>query len=93
MGLGSTAKKLQTLVETAEDLYQRVNDLRERLVRMESTIDETNQRVETVEGDVAELRALAEAVADDQGLDVAAILEDVEGAADLDTDETEDDPS
>ncbi|MFB6103804.1 MAG: DUF5798 family protein [Halobacteriaceae archaeon] len=81
MGLGSTAKKLQTLVDTAEELYNRVNDLRDRVVRMESTVDETNQRVGDLEADVREVRALVEAVAEDQGVDVDAVLEEVDRGA------------
>lgn len=83
MGLGSTAKKLQNLVDVAEDLYQRVNDLRDRLVRMESTIDETSERVETVEEDVAETRAILEAIAEDQDIDIDAALEDVDAPTEI----------
>lgn len=78
MGLGSTAKKLQNLVDTAEDLYKRMNDLRERLVRMETTIDETHERVDAIEREVAETRVVIEAIADDQGIDVDELIADTD---------------
>lgn len=84
MGLGSTAKKLQNLVDVAEDLYNRVNDLRDRLVRMEETIDETNETVASMEADLAELQAVTEAIADDQGIDVDAVTQDVSDGDDSD---------
>lgn len=78
MGLGSTAKKLQNLVDTAEDLYQRMNDLRERLVRMETTVDETHERVDAIEREVAETRVVIEAIAEDQGIDVEELIADTD---------------
>lgn len=81
MGLGSTAKKLQNLVDIAEDLYNRVNDLRDRLIRMETTIDETSSRVESVEADIVELRAIVEAIAADQDVDVEAVVDAIDHEA------------
>lgn len=78
MGLGSTAKKLQNLVDTAEDLYKRMNDLRDRLVRMETTVDETHERVDAIEREVAEIRVAIDAIADDQGIDVDRLVDDTD---------------
>lgn len=78
MGLGSTAKKLQNLVDTAEDLYKRMNDLRDRLVRMETTVDETHERVDAIEREVVEIRVAIDAIADDQGIDVDRLVDDTD---------------
>lgn len=81
MGLGSTAKKLQQTIDIAEDLYKKMNDLRERIGGLEETVADTNQSVASLEADVAEQRALVEALAEEQGLDVDAIVPDDAGDA------------
>lgn len=73
MGLGSTAKKLQRTIDVVEDLYGKMNDIRERMAGMEETVDETNDRVAAVETELAEQRAVVEALADDRGIDVDAV--------------------
>jgi peptidoglycan hydrolase CwlO-like protein len=72
MGLGSTAKKLQRTVDAVEDLYSKVNDLRERMVSTEKTVNDTNDRVAVLETELAEQRAVLDALADEQGVDVDA---------------------
>lgn len=72
MGLGSTAKRVQKMVELAESLYERVIELREQVAAMRETVDDTNGRVAELETELAEQRALLEAVAESQGVDPAA---------------------
>ncbi|MFC3957113.1 DUF5798 family protein [Halovivax cerinus] len=74
MGLGSTAKKIQLVSEKAEQMYKQVQELQGRIVTLEGAVDETHDTVTDLEGDVAEQRALLEAIAADRGLDVDAIL-------------------
>lgn len=74
MGLGSTAKKLQRTVDAVEDLYSKVNDLRERMVSTEETVNDTNDRVAALETELAEQRAVLDALADEQGVDVDAAV-------------------
>lgn len=86
MGLGSTAKKLQTVADRAEQLYVQVKDVSERLMGVEESTTETVQRVRTLERELAEQRALVEAIAEEQGIDVDAIetdavIEDVDPEA------------
>jgi predicted nucleic acid-binding Zn-ribbon protein len=86
MGLGSTAKKLQTVADRAEQLYTQVKDVQERLVGVEESTTETVKRVRTLERELAEQRALVEAIAEDQGIDVEtletdAVIEDVDSNA------------
>ena len=82
MGLGSTAKKLQTLADTAEKLYKKLNELREQVVAMRDSLDATNERVERLEAENAKQQALLEALAREEGIDVDEVLAD---AADAET--------
>jgi len=91
MGLGSTAKKLQTVADRAEQLYAQVKDVSERLMGVEESTTETVQRVRTLERELAEQRALVEAIAEEQGVDVDAVetdavIEDIDATADPDGD-------
>ncbi|SFG14859.1 hypothetical protein SAMN04488063_1575 [Halopelagius inordinatus] len=73
MGLGGTAKKLQKVAEMAEDVYARLNDLRDQIREMRETVGETQDRVETLEAESAEQRAILEAMAEKQGIDVESV--------------------
>jgi peptidoglycan hydrolase CwlO-like protein len=77
MGLGSTAKKLQTLADTAEKLYSRMNDLRTQLVETQETVQESTERLDRLESEMAEQRAVLDALAREQGLDVETISAEV----------------
>jgi septal ring factor EnvC (AmiA/AmiB activator) len=82
MGLGSTAKKLQTVADMAEKLYAKVNEIRQEVESVQDSVEETESRVEALERDIAQQRALVEALADAQGVDVDAVLDEVDAAAD-----------
>lgn len=92
MGLGGTAKKLQKVAEMAEDVYARLNDLRDQIREMRETVGETQDRVETLEAESAEQRAILEAMAENQGIDVEAVTATahIKEAETDDTAETED---
>lgn len=77
MGLGSTAKKLQQIADMAEDVYARLNQLREQVAETRKTVDETKDRVDELDRELAEQRALVEALAEEQGIDVEAITAEV----------------
>lgn len=77
MGLGSTAKKLQQIADMAEDVYARLNELREQVNQTRETVDETKARVDELDRELAEQRALVEALAENQGIDTEAIIADV----------------
>jgi septal ring factor EnvC (AmiA/AmiB activator) len=79
MGLGDTAKKLQKVVDAAEQLYAKMNEVIEQLKNVKGQVEETGERVEHLERDVAEQRALVEALAEQEGIDVEETL----AAADL----------
>ena len=73
MGLGGTAKKLQKVTDMAEDVYTRLNDLRDQIVEMRETTQETSDRVDRLERETAEVRALVEALAEKEGIDVERV--------------------
>lgn len=74
MGFGSTAKKLQKVVDMADDLYAKLNEQKEQLQELRNTVEETSDRVEAVDREQAKQRALLEAIAEEQGLDTEAVL-------------------
>lgn len=73
MGLGSTAKKVQQMVDMGEELYGKLNEVRAQLNDLRGTVEETGDRVEMLEAEISEQRALLEALAEEQGLDIEAI--------------------
>ncbi len=77
MGFGSTAKKVQKLADTAEKLYSKLNELREQVAEMREKLDSTSERVERLERENAHQRALLEALAEEEGLDVESIEADL----------------
>lgn len=78
MGLGSTAKRLSKVADLAEELYGRVQQLREELAATRTTVEDTNERVADLEAALDEQRALLEAVAAETGVDPETATEDVE---------------
>ena len=77
MGLGGTAKKIQQMVDMAEKLYERLNEVREQLTALRATVEETGSRVEVLERENARQRALLTALAEEEGVDVEAVLDGV----------------
>ena len=78
MGLGSTAKKIQKVADTAEKLYAKLNELREQVLAIRDSLEATDERVQRLEAENAEQKALIEALAREQGIDVESVLDDVE---------------
>ncbi|WP_435066989.1 DUF5798 family protein [Haloplanus sp. C73] len=76
MGFGSTAKKLQQVTDMAEDVYTRLNQLREQVSETRETVEETKTRVEEMDHELAEQRALVEALAEQQDIDIDAVTAD-----------------
>lgn len=74
MGLGGTAKKIQKLADRAEDLYERLNRVREDVEEVRGTVEETSERVERIDAEMEDQRAILEALAEQQGVDVEEVL-------------------
>lgn len=89
MGLGSTAKKVQTIVDTVEDLYSKLNDVRSQLAELRETVEETSDRIDSLEHRSAEQQVLLEALAENDGIDVDELLADVSSPAEQGTTEDE----
>ena len=87
MGLGGTAKKLQKVMDAAEQLYSKMNEVIERLNTLEEEVEHTSTQVDHLDRDLAEQRALVEALAEQNGLDVENVLDN----ADLPAEPSEDD--
>lgn len=76
MVIGSVSQKIQTVVELAEELYERVTELREQVAAVRETVEDTHDRVGALERDFARQEALLEAIAEDHGIDPDDIVED-----------------
>ncbi|MFW6448795.1 MAG: DUF5798 family protein [Halobacteriota archaeon] len=70
MGLGSTAKRIQTLTETAEELYGKLSEVLDRVRGIERSIEETNERVTAIEARLERQERLLTALAEANGVDV-----------------------
>ncbi|MFT4880338.1 MAG: DNA anti-recombination protein RmuC [Natronomonas sp.] len=74
MALGGTAKKLQKVIDAAEQLYSKMNEVIERVGRVEDDLETTSAQVDHIERELAEQRTVIEALAERQGVDVEATL-------------------
>lgn len=70
MGFGDTAKKIQTLADRAERTYKKINELRDEVAETQTTVLDTSERVEALEVEMAEQRAVLDAVAEEVGVDL-----------------------
>lgn len=74
VGLGDTTKKLQKLADTAEELFVKLNELRQQVQETRERVNATHDKVSELEHEQAEQRALLEALAEQQGVDVDQVL-------------------
>ncbi|MFB6162296.1 MAG: DUF5798 family protein [Halococcoides sp.] len=74
MALTDTAKRVQKIVDVAEELYERVVELREHVIEIRKKLNTTAETVDGLDHEVAENRALIEAIAAEQGLDPDAVI-------------------
>lgn len=78
MGLGGTAKKLQKVMDAAEQLYSKMNEIIGELKDLQGEVENTSEQVDRIERDLAQQRAVLEAIADQQGIDVAQVIDDAD---------------
>lgn len=78
MDIAGTKKKVQRTVKVAEETYKKINEVIERVEKLQRDLETTSEQVDYVERELAEQRALIEALAEQQGLDVEETLEDVQ---------------
>jgi DNA anti-recombination protein RmuC len=77
MGLGGTAKKLQNVIDAAEQLYSKMNEIIGELKDLQTEVEITSKQVDRMEQELAEQRALLEALAEQENVDVDAALGNV----------------
>ncbi len=77
MGLGGATRKLQKVADMGEELYSRMNELREQIVEVRETVQNTNKRVAALENKVDGQTAILEAIAENEGIDVDELLTEV----------------
>jgi len=93
MDIAGTKKKIQRATTVAEESYKKMNEMLERMQEMEEDLQTTSTQVDHIEYELAEQRALLEAVAREQGLDVDDVLSDAELPAPPSSDTQEEEPS
>ena len=86
VGLGDTKQKIQNMIDTAEKLYAKMNEVRNDVDELRNRVEQTSDQVDTMSHELAEQRAVIEALAEQEGIDVDqviadAVIEDAEEAA------------
>lgn len=74
MPFGDTAKKVQRVTDLAEQLYKKVNYLVEQLGELRERVESTSDQIEAMDRELAEQRAIVEALAAEQGIDVDEVI-------------------
>jgi DNA anti-recombination protein RmuC len=77
MPLGGATKKIQEILDTAEDLYNKVVELREDVMEMQETVQRTDQRVAVLENKLDQQAAILDALAAAEDVDVEAVVTEV----------------
>ena len=95
MGFGDTAKRIQTLADKAEQTYQKLNELRDEVEETQATVKDTAGRVKALENEMAEQRAVLDAVAREVGVDLDSVsteahIAEAEGDAESESDPGDD---
>mgnify|MGYP006291409165 FL=1 len=78
MDIAGTKKKIQRVVKVGEETYKKINEVIEKIEKLQTDLAKTSEQVDHIEREQAEQRALLEALAEEQGLDVDDILDSVE---------------
>lgn len=71
MGLGSTARKIQTLTDTAEELYHKLQEVLERVRGIQTSIEDSAEQLDSIDARLDRQEALIEAIAEANGIDTA----------------------
>ena len=85
MDIGGTAKKIQRATKVAEETYkkmqlmmEKMQEMMERMQQLQEDMETTSTQVDYMEYTLAEQRAIIDALAAEQGLDVEAILDEAD---------------
>ncbi len=77
MGLGGATKKIQKVADMGEELYAKMSEMREQIVEMRETLQDTHDRVAALENKVDQQTALLEALAENEEINVDELLTEV----------------
>ncbi|WP_436911538.1 DUF5798 family protein [Halosimplex marinum] len=93
MGFGDTAKKIQRVTDIAEKLYERLNQVIEQVQDLKERVQSTSEQLDAMDRELAEQRAIVEALAEQQGIDAEAVVDelpdpDAEGETEAEPGET-----
>jgi chromosome segregation ATPase len=75
MVLGGATQKIQTIVELAEDLYEKVTELREELLDIQETVQPINPQATDLEADLEQHRVILEAIAEEHDISIEELFE------------------
>ena len=91
VGLGDTKQKIQNMIDTAEKLYAKMNEVRNDVDELRSRVEHTSDQVDTMSHELAEQRAVIEALAEAEGIDVETVIADavIDDAEETASDDTE----
>lgn len=73
MALGGVKKKLQQVTDMADELYGRLEAVREEVGSVRDSVERTEDRVGRIERRLDQQAALIEAIASDRGIDVEEV--------------------
>lgn len=76
MNLSNAVERIKKLGDVVEKLVEQSNEMRERVINVEKNVDDTKQRVATLEARVERQATLIEALAREEGIDVEAAYDD-----------------
>ncbi len=85
MDIAGTKERVQRLIKVAEESYKRINNLRERMDKLQTDLESTSSQVEHIGYELAEQRVLLEALAEREGIDVETVLEEADLPPEPDT--------
>lgn len=91
MDIAGTKKKIQRVVKVGEETYKKINEVIEEIEKLQENLAKTSDQVDHIEREQADQRALLEALADEQNLDIDEILDGVEYPERLREDDTSED--
>lgn len=74
MPFGDTAKKIQRVADIAEKLYERLNQVIEQVQDVRERVESTSDQIEAIDRELAEQRAIVEALAEEQGVDIEGLI-------------------
>lgn len=74
--IGDAKKKLQRMINIAEELYEKVNELTRRVEDTTETVDDTNARVQELEGELADRQERLETKLDEERASLEAKVDE-----------------